>query len=334
VVVFLEISFSQVSITGSSAVRLLVRAFALKVRVTERFRVNGVPVADSAFVEAFWEVWDALHVSFAAETAAGAAAQQEQCTGNDHGSSEGSSRSSPAQSSATAVGAADGAAARAVEHDTSLPLDDVVPGYFRLITLVALWLFAKLQVSVAVVEVGCGGRFDATNVIGAAFPPLDNSARGVGADGGGGGGVGDAGRSADTASASSANAGDAKSIASAASPTFRLFYPLNKIWNSSGIIGSDLSGSSHTSSSANGSSITIETESSPPPRQHHKGWRLGRIVAAGVTTLDLDHMQTLGDTLTAIAWEKGGVFKVPGAACIVTPQPADCAAAEVLHNKS
>jgi folylpolyglutamate synthase/dihydropteroate synthase len=40
-------------------------------------------------------------------------------------------------------------------------------------------------------------------------------------------------------------------------------------------------------------------------------------------------MQTLGETLAAIAWEKGGVFKVPGCACFAAPQLADPKAAQV-----
>ncbi len=44
-----------------------------------------------------------------------------------------------------------------------------VPGYFKLVTLVGLWLFAKAAVDVAIMEVGCGGRHDATNVLGREF---------------------------------------------------------------------------------------------------------------------------------------------------------------------
>ena len=42
-------------------------------------------------------------------------------------------------------------------------------------------------------------------------------------------------------------------------------------------------------------------------------------VACGVSTLDLDHVATLGDTLPKIAWEKGGIFK-RGAACFSVAQ--------------
>ena len=40
---------------------------------------------------------------------------------------------------------------------------------------------------------------------------------------------------------------------------------------------------------------------------------LGRVTVTGVTTLDLDHTQTLGSTLAEIANEKGGIFKKGGA---------------------
>jgi folylpolyglutamate synthase len=52
-------------------------------------------------------------------------------------------------------------------------------------------------------------------------------------------------------------------------------------------------------------------------------------VACGVTTLDLDHTATLGNTLAAIAWEKGGIFK-QGSVCYTSPQ-SDAAAAQVLQ---
>ena len=44
--------------------------------------------------------------------------------------------------------------------------------------------------------------------------------------------------------------------------------------------------------------------------------------ATGVTRISFDHRQFLGDTLAAIAWEKGGIFK-PGVPAIVAEQPSD-----------
>ena len=79
--------------------------------VTERFRINGVPVKREVLYEAFYFVWDTLH-----ET-----------------------------------------------------LDDAedfppVPGFFRFLTLVGFKIFATLKTDVVVLEVGMGGRLDATNI--------------------------------------------------------------------------------------------------------------------------------------------------------------------------
>lgn len=40
-----------------------------------------------------------------------------------------------------------------------------MPTYFHLLTLVGLWCFVQEGVDVCVLEVGMGGRFDATNVV-------------------------------------------------------------------------------------------------------------------------------------------------------------------------
>ncbi len=45
-----------------------------------------------------------------------------------------------------------------------------------------------------------------------------------------------------------------------------------------------------------------------------------------ITPVSIDHVQFLGETLTAIAGEKAGILK-PGAACVVGPQPPEAAAA-------
>lgn len=45
-----------------------------------------------------------------------------------------------------------------------------------------------------------------------------------------------------------------------------------------------------------------------------------------ITPISIDHVQFLGDTLTAIAGEKAGILK-PGVACVVGPQPPAAAAA-------
>jgi len=46
----------------------------------------------------------------------------------------------------------------------SLPLD-AHPSYFETVAAMALWLFREQRVEIAVVEVGLGGRLDATNVV-------------------------------------------------------------------------------------------------------------------------------------------------------------------------
>ncbi len=54
----------------------------------------------------------------------------------------------------------------AVVHETAEKLDlDCHPTYFETVTAMAFWLFRELSVETAVVEVGLGGRLDATNVV-------------------------------------------------------------------------------------------------------------------------------------------------------------------------
>jgi len=53
-----------------------------------------------------------------------------------------------------------------VVHDAAEQLDlDCHPTYFETVTAMAFWLFRELRVDTAVVEVGLGGRLDATNVV-------------------------------------------------------------------------------------------------------------------------------------------------------------------------
>lgn len=54
----------------------------------------------------------------------------------------------------------------AVVHETAEKLDlDCHPTYFETVTAMAFWLFREFNVDTAVVEVGLGGRLDATNVV-------------------------------------------------------------------------------------------------------------------------------------------------------------------------
>jgi dihydrofolate synthase / folylpolyglutamate synthase len=53
-----------------------------------------------------------------------------------------------------------------VAHDAAESLDlDCHPTYFETVTAMGFWLFRELGVETAVVEVGLGGRLDATNVV-------------------------------------------------------------------------------------------------------------------------------------------------------------------------
>jgi dihydrofolate synthase/folylpolyglutamate synthase len=53
-----------------------------------------------------------------------------------------------------------------VVHETAGKLDlDCHPTYFETVTAMAFWLFREMGVETAVVEVGLGGRLDATNVV-------------------------------------------------------------------------------------------------------------------------------------------------------------------------
>jgi len=54
----------------------------------------------------------------------------------------------------------------AVVHEIAETLDlDCHPTYFETVTAMAFWLFRELGVETAVIEVGLGGRLDATNVV-------------------------------------------------------------------------------------------------------------------------------------------------------------------------
>ena len=53
-----------------------------------------------------------------------------------------------------------------VVHATAAKLDlDCHPTYFETVTAMAFWLFREMRVETAVIEVGLGGRLDATNVV-------------------------------------------------------------------------------------------------------------------------------------------------------------------------
>lgn len=84
------------------------------VHITERFRVNGVPIREDVFLEHFWLVWDGL------------VRTQDQAAGYPP-----------------------------------------IPSYFRYLTLVAYHLFLHHapHIDVLILEVGIGGKLDATNIL-------------------------------------------------------------------------------------------------------------------------------------------------------------------------
>jgi folylpolyglutamate synthase len=84
------------------------------VHITERFRIDGRPVAQSVFEDAFWFVWDKLSTPY---------------------------------------------------HGDLAPGVYPFPTFFQFMTILAIYIFSKSQVDVAVLEVGIGGRLDPTNII-------------------------------------------------------------------------------------------------------------------------------------------------------------------------
>lgn len=54
-------------------------------------------------------------------------------------------------------------------------------------------------------------------------------------------------------------------------------------------------------------------------------------VVCGVTSLGLDHVKLLGDTIDKIAWQKAGIFK-QGVPAITVPQLPE--AMKVLHERA
>ena len=100
------------------------------VDIRERIRINGKPVPKDVFGQAYWTIRRSL------EEAAKRTNPDTNTENNDTGD--------------TAV-------------DPSLP---ILPGYFRMLTLMALFIFSRFtpEIDVVILEVGMGGRYDATNV--------------------------------------------------------------------------------------------------------------------------------------------------------------------------
>jgi len=101
------------------------------VRVNERIRLDGQPLTDTQWSHHLWAVWNRLH-----ETAPPPAAPLSMPSGT-----------TPAATTT---------------HEAE---PEAVPGYFRFLTLLCFWVAVQERADVLILEVGIGGRFDATNVV-------------------------------------------------------------------------------------------------------------------------------------------------------------------------
>lgn len=142
------------------------------VSLTERFRLNGVPIPDALFLQHFWAVWDGL--VRAAPTAKGRANEESgaaAAAATSTVAAAASSQSPHAASSSDATVPAAVAAAAAVADEEDVP---PIPSHFRFLTLVAYHLFLSSPSSTndavpecVILEVGLGGKLDATNIVSA-----------------------------------------------------------------------------------------------------------------------------------------------------------------------
>jgi folylpolyglutamate synthase len=112
---------------GKSEVRRKIGFFSSPhlIEVRERIRIDGVPISREMFTKYFFEVWEMLEAT--------------SCK-------DGSKRNKIAEN-----------------VDETCAWDK--PGYFRYLTLMALHVFKQEKVDVLILEVGVGGRYDATNIV-------------------------------------------------------------------------------------------------------------------------------------------------------------------------
>lgn len=106
------------------------------ISLTERYRINTQHISEELFLKHFWRVWDGLWATIPQQQAADTAA-------------------------ATSGAAADSVAAAAA----ALPRIPPMPAYFAFLTLVGFDLYVAEKVDVLLLEVGLGGKLDATNVV-------------------------------------------------------------------------------------------------------------------------------------------------------------------------
>ena len=109
--------------------------------VTERVRLGGVPISREVFTRHFWSLWDDLSAPSSSSSPA---------SGDAASASDGQEKEKPRDGDDAARSVLGG---------------DGMPGYFRFLTLLSLRVFLEAKVDVAILEVGLGGRLDATNVV-------------------------------------------------------------------------------------------------------------------------------------------------------------------------
>lgn len=106
------------------------------VRVNERIRLDGQPLTDKQWSHHFWAMWNRLQ-----ETAPPPPTHQSK---------------RPSSTSPYAIPLA---------INTYEAEPEAVPGYFRFLTLLCFWVALQEKSDALILEVGVGGRFDATNVV-------------------------------------------------------------------------------------------------------------------------------------------------------------------------
>lgn len=152
------------------------------IHVTERFRINGQPIQESLYLKAFYSSWDTLNdgITFGKhifdEHSNGSSTVNENTSNTSNstaiirkkestdtminGADTSSSLSSPSSSSSSSSVVSSSSSASSHPFATLPPL----PG-FNFLTLLAFKLFLEAQVDVIILEVGLGGRLDATNIV-------------------------------------------------------------------------------------------------------------------------------------------------------------------------
>jgi folylpolyglutamate synthase/dihydropteroate synthase len=103
------------------------------ISLTERYRIDTHHIDETLFLKHFWRVWDGLWATVPS-----------------------------AATSSTAT-----SAATTATGSTTTPAIPAMPAYFAFLTLVGFDLFLSEHIDVLLLEVGLGGKLDATNVVAA-----------------------------------------------------------------------------------------------------------------------------------------------------------------------